>query len=438
MNIQPDRQPVIRLLFFLGGVLLALGLTVAAFYLLRQPTVTELQEITLYLGTSALLSVVVAYLLVRTGLIERSPRLLWTLVAIAAVTALLVLINVWLPAQWLAVDQETLSMMGLLVLFAALIGACVMLYLAASFDTHLRALAQGMRAIARGHLATRVILPARDETADLARSFNQLALQLEQISRRQHESESMRRALVTWVGHDLRTPLASVRAMIQALADDVVEDPVVANRYLQSALHDLNDLSRLVDDLYEMALINTGGLKVERRPQSLSNLITSTLALFEPAAERKSIQIDVSVMPGVDPVMMDADRIERVLIGLLDNAICHTPDGGKITVRAYPVPEGVSVDVADNGEGIAPEDLPRIFDQFFRADKTRKHGIGGAGLGLAIARGIVEAHGGRITVQSAPNQGTTVNFRIPQTTQVEVRNPLRRWRGKSVDGGSVL
>src|SRR5690606_13407037 len=113
-------------------------------------------------------------------------------------------------------------------------------------------------------------------------------------------------------------------------------------------------------------------------PHSLSNLITATLALFEPAAERKSIQLDVNVMPGVDPVMMDADRIERVLIGLLDNAIGHTPDGGKVTVRAYPVPEGVSVDVADNGEGIAPEDLPRIFDQFFRADKTRKHGIGGA------------------------------------------------------------
>ncbi len=433
MNMRPERQSIVRLLLLLSGILIALGVALAGFYLLLQPPPAPLQEIALYLATTALMSVVVAYLLVRTGLLTRSPRLRWTLITITAVAGILTVANVWLPARWLALDAEALIPLVLLVIFSALITASVTLYLVAPLNANIYTLAQAGREVTRGRLATRALLTGRDETAEVARSFNFLTTQLEQTLRRQQEMEGMRRELVTWVGHDLRTPLASVHAIIQSLADNLVEDPVTANRYLRTAQRDLESLTSLVDDLYEMALINTGGLKVERKPNSLSDLLAASVALFEEPAAHKSISIEVTVMPGVDPVVMDAERIGRVLFSLLENALRYTPDGGRVTVRASPIPEGVSVDVSDNGEGIAPDDLPRIFDQFFRAETTRRRSTGGAGLGLAIARGIVEAHGGRITVQSVLNQGTTVSFRIPQTAHVEVRNPLRRWRGKSVD-----
>ncbi|MCC6168086.1 MAG: HAMP domain-containing histidine kinase [Caldilineaceae bacterium] len=435
MIIRPDRQPLTRLLRFIGGVLCAYLLTLGAYMLLLRPSPAASQAMALYLGTTALLSVVAGYAVIRTGLLMRLPRLQWTLLAIALLAGLLTLVNVWAPAQWSGVGQRDLTLLALLLIFAAIIAVSLSLFLAAPLSANLRALLQGAREIAHGRIATRVTLPGRDESADLGRSFNHLAILVEQAARRQRELESLRRELIAWVGHDLRTPLASVAAILAALADGVVEDPATAQRYLRTAQRDMDAVAEVVDSLFEMAQINTGGLKIERQPSSLGDLITAAVGYFERSAETKNITLESTLLPGLDPVTMDAPRIGRVLAALLDNALRHTPDSGKISVRAYPVPDGVAVDVTDTGEGIAEDDLPRVFDPFFRDERARRSGPARAGLGLAIARGIVEAHGGRIGVQSTPGKGTTVNFRIPKSIQVEIRNPLRRWRGKSMDGG---
>lgn len=438
MNIRPSRQPIGRLLRFVGGVLPALVATLGGYLWLMQPPPVAPQRAALYLGSMALLSVTVAYMVIRTGFLDRLSRVQWAIIAIALVTAGLTFVSSWAPAAWIMAGQAELRLFTLLLLFAALIAISVMLYLAAPLIANLRALSHAAYEITRGRLATRVHLHSRDETALLARALNQLAAQLDQSSRRQQELDSLRRELIGWLGHDLRTPLASVRAIVEAVAEGAIDDPVTAQRYLHTVKRDLDTLSALTDTIFEMAQINAGALKLERRHDSLADLIHTTIEDFGEIATRKTIRIEVAILPGIDPVLMDSSRIGRVLAGLIENALRHTPNGGKITIRAYPVPDGVAVDVADNGEGIGEADLPHIFDQFYRAESLRRSGALSAGLGLAIARGIVEAHGGRISAQSTPGQGTTVSFRIPQTIQVEVRNPLRRWRGRSVDGEYTL
>jgi signal transduction histidine kinase len=438
MNIRPARQPIARLLRFVGAVLVAYALALGGYALLMRPTAAALQGMALYLGTTALFSVVVGYAVMRTGLLTHLPAIQWVLLAVAGLTGLLTFVNVWAPLRWAGNIPGELGLLALLLLFAAIIAAAFVLFLITPLTANLRALAHAAREIARGRTVTRVMLPGRDESADLGRTLNQLAIVVEQATRQQRELESLRRELIAWVGHDLRTPLASVRAIIAALADGVVEDPITAQRYLRTAQRDMDAVADVVDSLFEMSQINTGGMKLERQPGALGDLITATVQQYTENAAAKSIQLEATLLPGLDPVIMDAARIARVLAALLDNALRHTPDGGKVTVRAYPVPDGVAVDIADNGEGIAEDDLPRIFDPFYRDERSRRGGPARAGLGLAIARGIVEAHGGRITVQSTPGKGTTAAFRIPKTIQVEVRNPLRRWRGKSVDGEYTL
>jgi signal transduction histidine kinase len=240
-----------------------------------------------------------------------------------------------------------------------------------------------------------------------------MAARLEETDLKQRQLEALRRELVAWAGHDLRTPLASIRGIVEALADDIVEDPETRQRYLHTARRDIQNLSALIDDLFEMAQLDAGGLKLERMPASLTDLISDTLESFNQLAANAGVQLDGSVAPGVDPVLMDVQRIGRVLNNLVSNAIRHTRAGGLVSLMASRSDGGVRVEVLDSGEGIPPDALPQVFDRFYRGDTSRNRATGGAGLGLAIARGIVEAHGGKIGVESAPGAGSRFYFTLP-------------------------
>jgi signal transduction histidine kinase len=227
----------------------------------------------------------------------------------------------------------------------------------------------------------------------------------------------MRRDLITWVGHDLRTPLTSIRALVEALADGVVEDPDTVQRYLRTAQRDIRSLSLLIDDLFQMAQLDAGGLPLDRHPNAISDLISDTIERFSALAAHQKVVLEGSAEPGVDPVLVDTQQIERVLTNLVSNALRHTPAGGSVKVRASTTAEGVLVEVCDTGEGIRAEDLPHVFEQFYRGEKSRSRTTGGAGLGLAIAKGIVEVHGGRIGDESQVDKGTRFFFTLPKPTE---------------------
>jgi signal transduction histidine kinase len=320
--------------------------------------------------------------------------------------------NVWLTARLMFASQHDLLLATVLLLFAGGMAMALGYFLSSALTDRIRLLDRAAKAVAAGDLDVRIPVRGADEMAMLARTFNQMAEQLQAVARQQRELEILRRDLIAWAGHDLQTPLASVQAVVEALADGMVDDAETAQRYLRTAQKDIRALSALIDDLFQMAQLDAGGLPLERAENSLSDLISDTLESFSELAVRQGIDLQGSVDAQVDPVNMDAQRIGRVLNNLVSNALQHTLAGGRVLVRASRKPGWVLVEVTDTGEGIRPEDLPFIFDRFYRGEKSRSRSTGGAGLGLAIAKGIVEAHGGQIGVESG-SRGTRFYFKMP-------------------------
>jgi signal transduction histidine kinase len=326
----------------------------------------------------------------------------------------LTLLNVGLTAWLMFLNEHDLLLATVLLLFASGIALLLGHFLSVSMTERITQLNQAAKKVSEGHLDARVPITGRDEIADLAQTFNDMATQLENAAQQQRELDRLRRDLVAWIGHDLRTPLASIRVIIEALADDVVEDPTTIKRYLLTAQQQVDSLSVLLDDLFEMAQIDAGGLKLDRHPNSISDLISDTIEAFSVMAKRQGVTLKGNALPEADPVVIDAQKIGRVLNNLLTNALRHTPAGGVIEITTLSKPECVQVEVRDTGEGIDAEDLPHIFERFYRGEKSRSRATGGAGLGLAIAAGIVESHGGQIGVESHVGEGTRVWLTLPR------------------------
>ncbi len=397
---------------FVVGVVLIVALSLGVFKLLMSPPIKDVALMAGFLAVTALVSALAGYGSYRLGWMDRSPTIRWSLLGGYALSSVLTFFNVWLTARLMFASPHDLLLATVLLIFAGGMAMALGYFLSSTLTDRIRTLDQAAKAIAAGELDARIPVQGRDEMALLARTFNQMAEQLQAVSRQQRELETLRRDLIAWAGHDLQTPLASVQAVVEALADGVVEDPETTQRYLRTAQKDIRALSALIDDLFQMAQLDAGGLPLERFENSLSDLISDTLESFSELAARQGVDLQGNVDGGVDPVTMDAQRIGRVLNNLVSNALQHTPSAGRVLVRASRQPQAVLVEVTDTGEGIRPDDLPFIFDRFYRGEKSRSRSTGGAGLGLAIARGIVEAHGGQIDVESGA-QGTRFYFTIP-------------------------
>jgi two-component system sensor histidine kinase BaeS len=267
----------------------------------------------------------------------------------------------------------------------------------------LRKLKVAAQGIASGDLSTRVDIKSRDEIGDLGRAFNEMA---EHLSR----AEELRRNMTADIAHELRTPLAVIRGNLEAIADGVFP-PTKEN--VSSIHREAVLLSRLVDDLQELALAEAGQLRIEPEETDVSSLIGRVLTKVTLRAQSEGISIVSDLAPDLPLVSVDSQRIEQVISNLLDNAIRHSPEGGTITVKASRVADGVQVDVVDQGLGLTPEERSLVFERFYRGDKTRSRATGGAGLGLAIVKQLVEAHGGRVWVESTQGEGATFSFTLP-------------------------
>lgn len=395
------------------SILLVLAVSLAIFIILMKPPVADLGLMTLFLLITALISGLAGFAAYRMGWLNYTPTLRLALVISYALSSVLTFFNVWLTARLMFASQHDLTLATVLLVFAGGMAMTLGFFLASALTDRIHSLEKASRSLAKGQLATRVPVRGRDEVASLAAAFNQMAAQLEAADAKQREVERLRSDLIAWVGHDLQTPLASIRAILEAVADGVVDDPESVQRYLQTAQRDVRSLSILIDDLFQMAQLDAGGLRLDICPNSLSDLISDTLESFSALAARQGITIEGSVAADVDPVSMDAPRIGRVLNNLVSNALRHTPAGGRVELRAQRDGSRVEVVVADTGEGVRPEDIPHIFERFYRGEKSRSRATGGGGLGLAVARGIVEAHGGEIRLESGPAEGARFIFWLP-------------------------
>jgi signal transduction histidine kinase len=398
---------------YIFGVLSIVAFSLGVFYLLMSPPLNDLRLMAMFLGITALVSALVGYGAYKLGWLNLSPTLRWSLLGGYALSSLLTFFNVWFSAQMMFASQHDLLLAIVLLIFASGMAMVLGYFLSSAITSRINLLKDAAQQLAGGNLQTRVPSDGRDEVAMLARTFNQMAEQLEAVDKKQRELERLRADLIAWVGHDLQTPLASMRAILEALEDGVVDDPQTVKRYLNTAQRNVRSLSVLIDDLFQMAQLDTGGMPLDRAESSLSDLISDTLESFSELAQRQGVNLTGSVAPEVDPVTMDTQRIGRVLNNLIGNALRHTPALGRVEVHARRTALGVEVSVSDTGEGIRAEDLPHVFDSFYRGDKSRSRSTGGAGLGLAISKGIVQAHGGEIKVRSEVGRGSQFTFTLP-------------------------
>ncbi|MBM4464780.1 MAG: HAMP domain-containing protein [Chloroflexi bacterium] len=259
------------------------------------------------------------------------------------------------------------------------------------------------RRMERGDLSQRVEVQSEDEIGELASAFNAMADGLTRL-------EELRRNMVSDVAHELRTPLSNIRGYLEALRDGVVEPKreIIDSLYEEAML-----LNRLVNDLQELALAEAGQLRLERRPVAAADLINRAMEAARAQAGANGIALRADLPADLPLVNVDPQRIGQVLGNLLSNALTHTPPGGEVVVVARPGESEVELDISDTGEGIPAEHLPYIFERFYRADRSRSRATGGTGLGLAIAKQLVEAHGGRIEVESEVGRGTLFTFTLP-------------------------
>ncbi len=355
-----------------------------------------------------------ALLLIRPAVLGRLGGVRAQLVGAGLVGTLLLLGMMLAGARAMFLSGHDLSLLLTMLVFAAVLSVGFNLLCARPLADRIGRVRAGTARVAAGDLESEVPVEGHDEVAGLAEDFNRMARALAAAAGREREMEKARRDLIAAVSHDLRTPLASTRALIEAVADGVAEDTEAEARYLSSAKRELAHLSRLVDDLFELARIDAGVLQLTMEAASLHDLISDTISSFKPQADNRGIRLVGEVSGDVDPVLANPPRLQRVLHNLVSNALRHTPADGTVALRAAAQGGEVRVEVSDTGEGIAPEDLPRIFERSFRAEKSRSRGTDdpGAGLGLAIARGLVEAHGGTMDVESEPDRGSRFRFTL--------------------------
>jgi signal transduction histidine kinase len=415
MKASLNRLPMLTRLTF--GILLIVAISLAFFNMLMSPPANELGLMALFLAITAFASALVGYAAYRLGWVNLSPTLRRTLLGGYALASLLTFFNVWFSAQLMFASEHDLLLAIVLLVFASGIAMILGYFLSGTVTERINLLKGAAEKLAKGNLQTRVPVEGRDEVATLSVTFNQMAEQLQAADQKQREIEGLRRDLIAWVGHDLQTPLTSIRAILEALSDGVVDEPEMVRRYLLTAQRDVMSLSALIDDLFQMSQLDTGGFPLHRTPSSLRDLVSDTLESFSHLAKQQEVTLEGYVDADVDPVVMDTQAVGRVFNNLISNALRHTPARGRVSVMVRrDEASGVEVTVSDTGEGIHAVDIPHIFERFYRGDasRSRKHGTG-AGLGLAIARGIVQAHGGDIHVQSdgVPGEGTKFTFHLP-------------------------
>lgn len=431
-------------LLWLAFLAVSIGVTLMLVIVELHPPLAHLEELLLYLGAIGAGSLVAGQLALWLAGTSRRGGIRVKLALLPLLTAGVIALDVLLLARLMFITVEDGRLLLLFLVFATLVALGISVSLGSSLSARIRAIEHGARRLAAGEYDVRL----KDERADgpdeithLADWFNHMAAAVQDSFARQQSAEDERRQIVASLSHDLRTPLTSIRAMIEAIDDGVVTDLETVRRYQRTVRAEMGHLSGLLDDLFELSRLESGTLSLNRERMSLEDLLSDALEGAHTFAEHSSIHLEGRVDGALPLVSVDARQLHRVLTNLLQNALRHTAPGGSVLLRAKPEPGSnkgyVLVQVLDTGEGIPPHDLPHVFAPTYRGEASRRRTSAetesfagaGAGLGLAIARSIVEAHGGRIWAASpippelrslvstetgaTSPPGTTLSFTLP-------------------------
>jgi signal transduction histidine kinase len=342
----------------------------------------------------------------RAGSLRRQFALVVAIVVAPVLVALVV------GDALMVVSERGVAVVAGIVIGAGLIAIIAARTVAGGIMRDIEAVRDGLVAVGRGRREVKIETTANDELAELARAANAMIYQLREEETGRDQAEAARRDLIAAVSHDLRTPITSLRLLADAIGDDIVEDADMRRSYLGRMGTHIDALSVLIDDLFELSRLEAGDISWTREQVPLQELVGETVEAMRVQAEAKGVAVLADVPETLKPAQANPEKLQRVLFNLIQNAIRHTPADGSVVVRAESVAAGIEFEVADTGDGIAPEERERVFIAFYRGGTDSARTSPGAGLGLAVSRAIVEAHGGRIWLADAA-VGTRVRFSLP-------------------------
>lgn len=406
-------SPLIQLVFVvIAAFLLAMLVIIPSL----NPPSMDIQKLFLYMVTSGLLTVGMTYFLYRYRVLQRFLSLRGSLFTIIVLTVVLVFINVWITARLMFIKELDLVLTTGLLVFAGVIAAVSTFFIARTLHERIDELSKGVQALSRADWKVRLPVVGNDDLAHLAQMFNQMAADLETLESQKQQLEQTRRDLIAWASHDLRTPLAALRAMNEAMLDGVVQDAETVTRYQQNMQKEITHMGQLINDLFELAQLDTGHIPLRRQKTSIHDLISDTLSNMNARAKEHSVKLSAQVDSSIDILYIAPDKVQRILYNLIENAFEYTPSGGEVMLRATANHQAAEISIHNTGSFIPANDLDKVFKSFYRGEQSRAQSIDGrrgTGLGLAIVRGFVEAHGGTIRVESKKETGTTFLFTIP-------------------------
>lgn len=352
------------------------------------------------LGASALAC---AHLLERRRL--RLGSLRRQFAAAAAIGAAHTVVAALAAAQVMFVSRHDALFVVMIALLSGIVATCAAALFTRGVLHDIDVLGRTLHAVRSGSREPAQIGAARDELSDLAAAANATILELDR-------SDTARRNLVAAVSHDLRTPITSLQLLVDAVGDDIVDDET-RRRYLGQMDAHVKALSHLIDDLFELSRLEAGEITWSMSQVRVGDLVADTVEAMRPHADAKRVSVRTWLPSDLAPAQAHPEKLQRVLFNLIQNAIRHTPADGSVTVLAEPAADGIEIEVADTGDGIASGDRQHVFEPFFRGGTEAARTRTGAGLGLAISRAIVEAHGGRIWLVDGDSAGARVRFSLP-------------------------
>jgi signal transduction histidine kinase len=332
----------------------------------------------------------------------------------SSVSTGIILISLFICYRYMLLKWKELVLLIVVTVAAALVSMIVHYFMTRPLEKAIHTITEETCQIAEGNFEGKVRVIGPSEFQMLANQFNLMSGRLNESFQLIRTAEASRRELVANVSHDLRTPMASIKAFVEALQDDIIKDEEIFQRYLLTIQLETGRLNGLIEQLFRLSQLESGVAAFEPEPYHVDHLILDGLQGLAIHLEEKKLHVEVAVPDKIQPVAIVPSEMNRVLTNLLQNAIRYSPKEGTIHITVVQQSDGlVTISVSDQGEGIKESDQSRIFERFYRADPSRNRDSGGAGLGLAIAKSIVELHGGAIGVKSKPTEGSVFWFTIP-------------------------
>jgi signal transduction histidine kinase len=322
-----------------------------------------------------------------------------------------VLVGLVVVGLLMVISGHGAVLVAAIVVLSAILAALAARLVTGGILRDVHAIRDGLTAVRQGQREVQIHTAGADELAELAGAANAMIARLGAEEAARDQSEAARRDLVAAVSHDLRTPITSLRLLAEAVGDDIV-DGETRRCYLHRMRTHIDALSALIDDLFELSRLEAGDISWSLEQVPLGDLVGETVEAMRTEAEVKGVSVVAEIPSALGPAKANPEKLQRVLFNLIQNAIRHTPADGSVVVRAEPVADRIEVEVADSGDGIAPEERAQVFTAFYRGGADAARTSAGAGLGLAVSRAIVEAHGGRIWLVDA-SVGTRVRFSLP-------------------------